>query len=217
MTEQQQVIEHKDQEIAALRQQIDSLQQQLLFHGIRPRGWRAKHEPSDQEIDRLLAIVQERYKALVPKYDNRPSASSLEDQEKNYKQQFAAALRYLFQARRADDGKLATGYAASYWTDAASQYTRMSIGLLAFCSAAVACGDVSYAKFDSYPYNLAFGLTLGSRSEHVDLSAGWRKVLAGQIIEPTKLDLPTAMVGRPQELIVAGDRASFHPDAWWRR
>ena len=107
--ELRQVREARDRELAALREQIDSLRQQLLAHGIRPRGWRDAHEPSDEQYAALLTIVQERYPILVPKFGDSPRA----DQEANYRKQFTGAMRYLFQARRSDVSKLATGYAAS--------------------------------------------------------------------------------------------------------
>ena len=210
--ELRQVREARDQELAALRQQIDSLQQQLLAHGNRPFDWRDPYEPSDEQYAALLAIVQERYPVLVPKFGDSPHA----DQEAAYKKQFAGAMRYLFQARRSDIGKLATNYAASYWADAAGEYARTGISLKAFCSAVVAVGDVNYAKFDNFPYDLAFGLSLGARSERADPAAGWKRVLAGQLVAPTALATPTAGMSGPQELVVVGTKDFRSPNAWWR-
>jgi hypothetical protein len=210
--ELRQAREARDQELAALRQQIDSLQQQLLAHGIRPRDWPDPFDPDDAQYDELLRIVQQLYPALVPKLGDSPRG----DQEANYRKQFTGAMRYLFQARRSDIGKLATGYAASYWTDAAGEYARTGISLKAFCSAVVAVGDVNYAKFDNFPYDLAFGLSLGARSERADPAAGWKRVLAGQLVAPTALATPTAGMSGPQELVVVGAKDFRSLNAWWR-
>lgn len=208
----QQAREARDRELAALREQIDSLQQQLLAHGIRPVGWRDPYEPSDEQYAALLAIVQERYPVLVPKFGDSPRG----DQKANYQKQFTAAMRYLFQARRSDVGKLATGYAASYWTDEVERHARTGISLKAFCSAVVAVGDVNYAKFDNFPYDLAFGLSLGARSERADPAAGWKRVLAGQLVAQTALATPTAGISGPQELVVVGAKDFRSRNAWWR-
>jgi hypothetical protein len=202
-------------ENAALQAQVNSLQRQLFAHGIRPVGWKDPFEPEDYAA--LLAAVQSRYPILIPKFDTGLRAAPLAHQQQDFEKQFAAAMRFLFQARRSNDDKLATGYAASYWCDAASEHTRVGISLKAFCSAAVAVGDVAYARFANYPYDLAFGLSLGARAEHADVAAGWKRVLAGQFLDPTPLPNAVQMMGgRDIETAVTGGRDALNPNAWWR-
>jgi hypothetical protein len=59
----------------------------------------------------------------------------------------------------------------------------------------------------NWPHGLNFGLTLGARSERVHVAAGWKRVLAGQLDEPTPL--PNVAVGIAQlvELIQWGGAA----------
>jgi hypothetical protein len=192
-------------EVTALRAQVASLTDQLLANGIRPKGWHHPDEPSDDEYDRLLAIVQERYPILVPKFDRSERAPSVEHQQKQFRQQFVAAFLWLQQARRSDNNKLSTSYAVSYWCDLAEQYARVSISPMAFCCAVVAIGDVSHAPFSNYPYDLAFGLSLGSRAERADVAAGWKRMLARQMVEPTPLLNPSGQtIVQPQELVLRG-------------
>jgi hypothetical protein len=119
--------------------------------------------------------VQQRFNVLKPKFEDESQRARVVagGQEADYKNQFVAAFRWLQQARRSDNGKLATNYAVSFWTDAAEQFAHIRISALAFVSAVVAVGDVSYSLDQiNWPFGLNFGLSLGSRSERADLGAG---------------------------------------------
>jgi hypothetical protein len=119
------------------------------------------HGPTDDEVTQLLDLVWRTYPVLKPR-DLRTERLD------EYRAEFKNAVNYLSWARRtaAPD----TRYATSYWTDGIPGGTTLG----PFVAAAVVCG-VPYAPLDRCPYDLAFGLTLGTTDRP---SFAWRETLA---------------------------------------
>lgn len=137
--------------------------------------------PNDAELNELLTVVEAVYpKLMCPRGGEDALDSNL--------QQFRRALTYLCYARRSED--LATGHAAVFWVDQCREWCRrfgfrdaLEMSLRPFVAAIIAA-DVPFAPLTRFPYDLAFGLSLGDVRRPND---AWRGVLlTGQVPEPTK-------------------------------
>jgi hypothetical protein len=106
--------------------------------------------------------------------------------EQEARQEFAAAFRALGSMRRAD--ALDQKHATTFWIDRAEDVLRAAgapdmFTLQSFTAALIAHGDVLYSDLGTFPY-VAFGLGLGGRAA----GGAWRKVLAGKMLDPVKVD-----------------------------
>ena len=133
--------------------------------------------PNEAELDRLLAMVEQKY----------PQLKCPADEVAATKAQFAHAMHFLTYVYRKDEPN--TEMSASYWTDMAKDwlatqgYHVRAIALRPFVAAAVASGIV-YGPLDDWPYGINLGISLGSASRP---SSAWRDVLKRGVPQPVEL------------------------------
>ncbi|MGD0334055.1 MAG: hypothetical protein ABSA90_12510 [Xanthobacteraceae bacterium] len=138
--------------------------------------------PSSEDLDELFALVKGSY----PKLEGD-------------RFQFGRAMIYLCYARRATEPN--EKYAATYWLDACREWLGKQayprdVSLRSF-TAAVIASAIPVAPLTRFPYDLAFGLTVGDARQP---SAAWRDVLrAGAVPKPMALKRP-AIPPRTQQL-----------------
>ena len=192
-----------EEENERLRARVDMLEQQLLARGIRPPGWHASNEPSDQEYDALIRVVTERWPVLAFAPRTGPTHPSADQQRAEFRADVIGAFRYLMQARRSE--KLATSHFHTAWTDEAGRHASRRIGLQAFCIASIAVGDLVHSIGERWPHDCNFALSSGGRDSPYD-PEGFRKVLRGEFVEPVQIRLPSGEV--PRAMLQRGGQLS---------
>ncbi len=103
-----------------------------------------------------------------------------------FHQHFRAAFAWLLTTRRLEEKRVATDKALAYWLDRATRFNNnQPIAAAPFCASAIACGDIYiYSNFSNLPFDVSLGLGDGYRSGSVDRTAGWRRVLNGELLMP---------------------------------
>jgi hypothetical protein len=179
-----------NQELATLAKRVDALEArhrprvtaprepepQVTVTVVRPR-LAAANRPTDDEVTQLLDLFWRAYPVLKPR--ELLNARLREERLDEFRSEFKNALNYMSFARRTATPD--TRYAASYWTDGVPGGTTLG----PFVAAAVVCG-VPYAPLDRCPYDLAFGLALGTTDRP---SFAWRETLAaGKVPKPAGVE-----------------------------
>jgi hypothetical protein len=135
--------------------------------------------PTEDEFQRLLTIVLDRYPILRPREDTE-----------DFRAQFRAAFIRLAHCGRRD--KPDTERGLGWWLDDAQEWCRRHqvnpswIGGAAFTAAVIAHGDIRYV-IDDWPHDFAVALQFGGGYEPKDW---WRRALAGTLLEPTPPPYP---------------------------
>ncbi len=124
--------------------------------------------------------------------------------------QFARAMRYLAHVYRKPEPN--TGVMPSYWLDSAREWLSNqgfngTVTLKPFVAAVIA-SNIPYTAPSRYPWDLSFGISLGSVSRP---SNAWREVLANGVPRPTmpRNALPTRQLH--QLLIVRPGEPKHQP------
>lgn len=125
--------------------------------------------PNDEELDRLLRMVEAAYPKLRP----------------INKEQFARAIHFLVYVYRVE--KPNTLYATTFWIDGAREWFRSQgisseMTLKPFVAAALA-SNIVFAPLDEFPFGVDLGINLGSASKP---SSAWRDVLRNGIRPPVE-------------------------------
>ena len=157
--------------------------------------------PSDDEFEKLIGIVLERW----------PMLHAAGEDWHRFIVQFRAAFRRVRYLSR--QSKLDTLRGLGWWTDEAAQWLRdhppsvVSISGNAFTAAVLAQGNVAHTVGHNYPFDLSFGLLFAGGE--VASEDQWREVLAtGRLLEPSPSPYsaaPTSPV-RVQQLAVGWRR-----------
>ncbi len=131
--------------------------------------------PGDAEFAELQRIVLEKFPAL--------ELAGLAADE--YHSQFQRAFRWLLVVDRLEQNRVASDHWLTFWLDKAKTYNSNSdIGVRPFLAACLAVGDVTiYSAFSNLPYDTSVGLRDCYRGGG-DWAAGWKRVLAGQMLMP---------------------------------
>ena len=147
--------------------------------------------PNQQELDRLYDIA-----TAHPKL--KPPRDAVGQEIEDRRRAFGFAFIGLGHAVGRAEKKVDTSRAASWWIDLLRQWfteegTSVEITLVPFVAAALAHGDILYHPINRLPYDLAFGLEIGTQHPARD---AWRGVLARRAVLP-----PTSpMTSRPLEV-----------------
>ncbi len=150
--------------------------------------------PNAEELDRLLAMVAEKYRVL---------ACPADADQASHRRQFAAAIEFLCYVFR--PGRINSAYAASVWVDLCREWMNKRIypaemTLRPFVAAVVASG-IKHEPLDQFPFALNFAISLGSASRP---SSAWRASLNG-IPEPVAPRRPRPRVAETN-IASPGDR-----------
>lgn len=134
--------------------------------------------PDAEQFVELQSIVLEKFQRLAPTGDRGQSPDE-------FHAQFQRAFKWLMVTGRLERDRVDTSRFLVDWVDKAKRYNRNEdIGLKAFLCAALAVGDcLIFSNFSNLPWDTNVGLRdfYGSR---VDSAAGWRRVLAGNLLMP---------------------------------
>jgi hypothetical protein len=168
-------------ETERLRSENDMLRRQLLRAGVAPAS--PMDLPDDDQTDQLIALVAKRWPVLAP-----PAGAVA---RAGYEEEFHGALYFLAHARRRAEPD--TGAYTSYWISGCERFLSergwpSTITGKSFCAAAIA-SRVAHAPLTRFPFDLAWGLSLGTGRP----SAEWRQtLLTGKLLEPVKVEQPRA-------------------------
>ena len=134
--------------------------------------------PDAEQFVELQRIVLEKFPRLAPNGERGQTPDE-------FHAQFQRAFRWLAIAGRLERDRVDTSRFLVDWVDKAKRYNRNEdIGVKAFLCAALAVGDcLIFSNFSNLPFDTSLGLRdfYGSRA---DSSAGWRRVLAGDLLMP---------------------------------
>jgi hypothetical protein len=154
--------------------------------------------PNEQQFDRLLETVVQRFPVLRPREDVA-----------DFNAQFRAAFKRLTYLGRRE--KVDTNRALSWWCDDAREWCRRHrvnpswINGAAFVAAALAHGDIAYTTLDEWPHvSLGLQFTGGG----VPAKDWWHRVLAGTLLDPVPSPYPKAAASpaRAQQLAMGWHR-----------
>ena len=138
--------------------------------------------PTEEEFQRLLAVVIDRYPILKPRADSP-----------DYFTQFKAAFIRLLHCGRRD--KVDNQRGLPFWLDDCREFCDRHrihpswITGAAFTAAVIAHGDIRFVM-DDWPHDTAFGLQFGGGGHPA--SDWWRRVLAGTLLSQTPPLYPKA-------------------------
>jgi hypothetical protein len=99
--------------------------------------------------------------------------------------QFQRAFAWLMVTGRLERDRVDTSRFLGDWIDKAKRHNRNEdIGVKAFLCAALAVGDCTiYSSFGNLPFDTSLGLR-DFHGNRVDSAAGWKRVLAGEMLMP---------------------------------
>lgn len=167
-------------ELADLRAENSDLRARLAVFETAAARWplvpQGFAQPSESELDRLLATVTRQFPRL-----RRDIA------KESFERQFKAAFMGLATFRRAVAVDMKR--AKTVWLDLLGDRLRemkvaeTSISLAPFTAAILAHGDIAYCDLERFPYDLAFGLLVGGTGRPA--ADAWRGVLLGRFMPAT--------------------------------
>jgi hypothetical protein len=154
--------------ISALERENAKLKAKLQRVGLMPKP---VDLPTDNQVDRLIAIVTEAHPKLKPA-----------ENETAYRQHFINSLHYLTFAFRADNF---SQYATTVHLDECSTWLQKfdlvgGTSMKAFVAAAIA-QRFNHSKTDDYPYGIELAIGLGASAHPV---MAWRTTLRDGRVPP---------------------------------
>jgi hypothetical protein len=173
--------------IEFLEAEISRLKRRLALAGVAEQP--AGDLPDTGELNRLHQMVLTEYPVL----QCTPA-------------QLHAAMRWCAYVYRRD--RLDEQYAAVFWLDQCREWLRRQCDhngvSLNAVTAAIVVSRIRFAPLTRYPYDLAFGLSLGDASRP---STEWRQTLANGLPAPTATKR-AARIEQPHRMIRVGDDRS---------
>jgi hypothetical protein len=190
-------------DLERLRNENEMLRRQLLRAGVAPAS--PTDLPDDDQTDALLALIVKRWPVLSP-----PTGAVA---RAGYEEEFHGSLYFLAHARRRETPD--AGCFTSYWISGAERFLSergwpSTITGKPFCAAAIA-SRVTYAPLTRFPFDLSWGLALGTARP----SALWRETLrVGKLLEPVKVKEPLP-ADRAAPVTVRGGGNGVGPISNW--
>lgn len=153
--------------------------------------------PSDDEYDRLLAIVTGKYKQLACSRDVDPA---------DFAAQFRAASMFAAHHGRRNDLDMQRDL--SWWFDNCRHWCREHavqpswMTGAALTAAVVAQADILFSPLDHFPLEVRFGLQFAGGGSAT--SDWWRRALTGTLLPPAELPFPINERQSARRIVVGG-------------